>query len=126
MCCRWPGVSLARALELSAALDRQVAGIRDNDGKDASHWEAKVSDHLQPGKRELFIGDPAKGKTLEPQLIDVNGDATIRALLPITDDEKTTLDWMTDNKTETALLLGESPTSITFPEYLMKAIEFIE
>lgn len=120
------GVSLARALELSAALDRHAAGIRDNDGKDASHWEAKVADHLQPGKRELFIGDPTAGKTLEPQLIHVNGDATMRALLPITDDEKATLDWMTDNKTETALLLAESPTSITFPDYLMKAIEFIE
>lgn len=120
------GVSLARALELSAALDRQVAGIRDNDGKAPSHWESKVEGHLQPGRRQLFIGDPAKGKTLEPQLIDVNGDATIRALLPIADDEKTTLDWMTDNKTETALLLAESPTSVTFPEYLMKAIEFVE
>jgi hypothetical protein len=120
------GVSLARALELSAALDRQVAAIRDNDGKQPSHWEAKVAAHLQQGKRQLFIGDPANGKTLEPQLIYVNGDATVRELLPITDDEKTTLDWMTDNKTETALVLAESPTSIAFPDYLNKAIEFVE
>lgn len=120
------GVSLARAFELSAALDRQVAGIRDNDGKNPSHWEAKVAAHLQQGKRELFIGDPANGRTLEPQLIHVNGDATIRGLLPIADEEKATLDWMTEHKTETALLLAESSTAITFPEYLQMAIEFVE
>ena len=120
------GVSLARALELTAALDRQVAGLRDNDGKQPSHWEAKVAAHLQSGKRQLFIGDPSRGNTLEPQLIHVNGDATLRALLPITDDTKTTVDWMTGNKTDTALLLAESETQITFPDYLMNAIEFVE
>lgn len=120
------GVSLARALELSAALDRQVAGIRDNDGKQPSHWEGKVAAYLQPGKRQLFIGDPADGKTLEPQLIHANGDATLRALLPITDDTKTTGEWMTGHKTDAALKIAESETSITFPDYLMKAIEFVE
>ncbi|WP_433612424.1 ATP-dependent nuclease [Prescottella agglutinans] len=120
------GVSLARALELAAALDRRVAGIRDNDEQPPSHWEAKVTDHLQAGKRQLFIGDPSHGKTLEPQLIHVNGDATLRALLSITDDTKTTLEWMTGHKTDTALTLAESETSITFPDYLMKAIEFVQ
>lgn len=120
------GVSLARALELSAALDRQVAGIRDNDGENPNHWEAKVSGHLCPGKRELFIGDPSNGRTLEPQLIHVNGDTTLRGLLPIADEEKATVDWMTDHKTEAALHLAESTTSFTFPDYLMKAIEFVE
>ncbi|MFD7844800.1 ATP-dependent endonuclease [Nocardia sp. NPDC059764] len=120
------GVSLARALELSAALDRRVAGIRDNDGKPPSHWEGKVATNLRAGKRQLFIGEPAHGKTLEPQLIHTNGDATLRELLPITDEGKETVDWMTDHKTESALLLAESSTSITFPDYIMNAIEFVE
>ncbi|NKR80679.1 AAA family ATPase [Rhodococcus hoagii] len=120
------GVSLARALELSAALDRRVAGIRDNDGKQPSHWEKKVDAYLEPGKRQLFIGDPAAGKTLEPQLIHANGDAVLRALLPIKGDEKTTLEWMTGNKTDTALILAEAEASITFPDYLMQAIEFVK
>lgn len=50
----------------------------------------------------------------------------MRALLPITDDTKTTLDWMTGHKTDAALKIVESKTSITFPDYLMKAIEFVE
>lgn len=120
------GVSLGRALELSAALDRKVAGIRDNDDKPAAHWEAKVSAHLQPGKRQLFIGNPDRGRTLEPQLIHANGDETIRALLPITDDSKATADWMNDHKTDAALLLAESETSVAFPDYLSEAIEFFE
>lgn len=122
------GVSLARALELAAALGRRAAGIRDNDGKPASHWEAKVAEHLQTGIRELFIGDPADGKTLEPQLAHVNDDATLRTALGLgnTDDDKATVDWMTENKTEGSLLLAESDTSVTFPDYLQKAIEFVE
>lgn len=120
------GVSLGRALELSAALGRRVAGIRDNDNKPADHWEAKVVAHLQAGLRELFIGDPLNGPTLEPQLIYANGEATVRPLLPITDTTKATVDWMTEHKTESALILAESSTAITFPDYVMKAIEFVE
>lgn len=78
------------------------------------------------GSVKLFIGDPANGNTLEPQLIHENGDIKIRAMLPITDDEKATVDWMTGHKTECALLLAESPTSMEFPDYLMRAIEFVE
>lgn len=120
------GVSLARAFELCAALDRQVVGIRDNDGKDARHWQARVRAHLQPGKRVLLIGDPSKGRTLEPQLLHVNDDADVRALLPIGDETKSTLEWMTDNKTDTALLLAEARSRINYPDYLQQAIEFVE
>lgn len=120
------GVALARALELSAALGRQAAGIRDNDGKASSHWESKVAKYLELGKRQLFVGDPALGATLEPQLIHFNSDATLRALFDIKDATKSTLEWMSDHKTESALLLAESPTAITYPDYLMNAIEFVE
>lgn len=120
------GVSLARALELCAALDRHVAGIRDNDGKDASHWEAKVSSNLVPGKRQLFIGDPNNGRTLEPQLLHVNDEAALRALFGITDIGKTTEEWMKESKTEAALLIAEAPTSIAVPDYLSSAIGFVE
>jgi len=120
------GVSLARALELCAALDRHVAGIRDNDGKAASHWEAKVSSFLAAGKRQLFIGDPANGRTLEPQLLHVNDEAALRTLFGITDETKTTAEWMKESKTEGALLIAEATTSLVVPDYLNNAIEFVE
>lgn len=120
------GVALARALELSAALQRKVAGIRDNDGKPSAHWESKVSQHLEVGKRQLFVGDPAFGATLEPQLLHFNGDATLRAIFGIDDATKTTSEWMKDHKTDGALQLAESVSAITYPDYLMSAIEFVE
>lgn len=122
------GVSLARALELCAALGRQVAGVRDNDGKDSSHWEAKVSTFLEPGKRELFIGDPMNGSTLEPQILQVNDEAAMRALFDITTETKTTAEWMKESKTEAGLLIAEAPNSFVLisPDYISKAIEFIE
>lgn len=85
-----------------------------------------MNQHLEQDKRQLFIGDPARGKTLEPQLLHFNGDSTLRTLFGINDETKDTLEWMTDHKTESALLIAESSSSITFPDYLMNAIEFIE
>lgn len=120
------GVSLARALELAAALGRHVAAIRDNDGKEASHWMAKVANFIEAGRRELFIGDPGSGKTLEPQLIHVNDEAALRSLFGITDDEKTTAEWMKDKKTEAALLIAEAEQSFVMPDYINRAIEFVE
>ncbi|XAS73394.1 AAA family ATPase [Micrococcaceae bacterium Sec5.1] len=120
------GVALGRALELSAVLGRQVAGIRDNDGKPPEHWESKVAQYLKPGIRQLFIGLPTLGRTLEPQLLNANDEATLRALFDIKDSAKTTLEWMTEHKTESALFLAESSSTIKFPDYLMNAIEFVE
>lgn len=120
------GVSLARALEFSAALDRRVAGIRDNDGQPATHWEEKVAEHLQPGKRQLFIGNSSNGNTLEPQLFKVNDETVLRAILSLTDPATSMVDWMTEHKTESALRIAESPDRIVFPDYLMKAIAFVE
>lgn len=122
------GVSLARALELCAALGRHVAAIRDNDGKDASHWQAKVVKHLEPGARELFIGDVSKGHTLEPQIGQVNSDEALRELFGLTDSPKSTVQWMQDSKTEAGLLIAEADDRFVLvaPDYIAKAIEFIE
>jgi putative ATP-dependent endonuclease of OLD family len=120
------GVALGRALELSAAVGRKVAALRDNDGQQPSHWEEKVAAYLDPGMRELFIGNPAHGPTLEPQMLHMNDDAVVRALLPIKDDAKPTLDWMAEHKTESALHLVESNSTLEYPDYLAQAIAFVE
>lgn len=119
------GVALARSLELATALDRKVAALRDNDGQDAVHWAQPLAAFLQAGKRELFTGDKALGPTLEPQLLSVNDDAALRTLLNY-DGKLTTLEWMSSNKTEAALRIAEAATPITYPDYFMKAIEFVE
>lgn len=119
------GVALARSLELCAAIGRRVAALRDNDGKAPAHWEERVKEHLEVGTRQLFIGLPTEGATLEPQVLGVNDDAAVRELLDY-DGPLSTLDWMSSNKTEAALRIAESATGINYPSYISDAIEFVE
>lgn len=118
------GVALGRSLAVCAALGRRVAALRDNDGKTADHWQALYAKYLEDGVRELFIGDPTLGRTLEPQLIHANGEPHLRTALGYTGD-KTVAAYMTDNKTEAALRIAESATAVKFPQYLLDAIEFV-
>lgn len=122
------GVSLARALELAAALDhRAVAAIRDNDGQEPEHWKGPVTEYLADGKRDLFIGAPGLGRTLEPQVINANAanESILRDALGITDKSVDLPTWMQDHKTDAALRLADSGKSIVYPDYLMHAIEFV-
>jgi len=117
------GVALARGLELGAALDRRIGAIRDNDGETASHWEEAVAAYLKPGVRELFIGQPSEGTTLEPQMISANGDEPLRQRMKYTGN-KTTEQWMLDNKTEAALRLTSTDGGLQYPDYIDRAVVF--
>jgi hypothetical protein len=119
------GVSLKRGLQLCAALKRQVAAIRDNDGQPPDHWREPLKDWIEAGVREVFIGDPADGKTLEPQFLKLNDGATLRALFGLTADDEDTGEWMTSHKTEWALKLDESDTAVTYPQYLLDSVDFV-
>ncbi|UGT64412.1 ATP-dependent nuclease [Nocardia asteroides] len=119
------GLAFARGLELCAALDRRVAVVRDNDGKNPDHWRAPLKAWLKSEVREVFIGNPGDGKTLEPQFLNINDEKALRELFEVSDDSKTTLDWMTGNKTEWGLMLAESNLAVKYPQYLMDAIDFI-
>lgn len=119
------GTSGRRALEIANALDKTIAVIRDNDNKDPGHWEAKVSDLLKKGKREMFIGERRLGRSLEDQMISANTKlGTLRAALGITEDEDL-FTYMTGNKTEWAWKLLSSNADVEFPEYIVNAIKFI-
>lgn len=118
------GLSLGRALELTTALNKKVAAIRDNDGIDPTELRSPLEHWLAAGQRELFIGDVDHGSTLEPQIVHSNGEELIRTILEIT--EKADLSkWMEREKTEAALRIAESKMSITPPDYLRQAAEFI-
>ena len=119
------GLAFGRALQLCKALDRQVAVIRDNDNKDPSHWSNKLQYFLKAGSREIYIGEPSGGKTLEPQFLNVNDDTALRSLFEIKDPKKTTVEWMTSKKTEWALKLAESNLEVKYPQYILDAVEFV-
>lgn len=119
------GVSLKRGLQLCAALGRQAAAIRDNDGKPPEHWTTPLAPLLEAGKRQVFIGLPAAGKTLEPQFVAVNNEPALRELLGVPDG-KNTAEWMADRKTEWALKLVEKTDfAATYPPYIVDAVTFV-
>jgi putative ATP-dependent endonuclease of the OLD family len=118
------GVSLKRGLQLCAALNRQAAAIRDNDGKNPEHWVTPLSALLQEGVRQVFIGEPDAGKTLEPQFVAVNDEPALRKLLDVPSD-KDTAEWMEAHKTEWALKLAESDFDANYPQYLVDAVQFV-
>ncbi|HJP68948.1 MAG TPA: AAA family ATPase [Sphingomicrobium sp.] len=119
------GVSLKRGLQLCAALKRQVAAIRDNDGKPPAHWRDPLAAWLEKDVRDVFIGDPSDGRTLEPQFLKANDEAKLRTFFEIKDEDKATVDWMGSHKTDWALKLDESDLTFNYPRYVLDAIDFV-
>lgn len=118
------GLSLARCLELCAALDKTVAALRDNDGVDPMQHRNSVADYLCENKRQLFVGEVRDGKTLEPQLITFNGEDNLRKILDLRRNADL-LTWMTREKTEAAIRIAGSSSRFAAPAYMRKAAEFI-
>ncbi len=118
------GVSLKRGLQLCSALGRQAAGIRDNDGQQPEHWLEPLRPLFKDGVREVFIGSPELGRTLEPQFAKVNDVEALRALFEL-DADKDVEAWMKSNKTDWALKLDVSHLKVDYPQYLLDAVEFV-
>lgn len=118
------GLSLKRCLELVQRLHKRCAGLRDNDGNDPAQLKADLGACVDPACREVFIGEVAKGPTLEPQLIAANDEAGLREVLGVT-DKADLLTWMSNNKTEGAIRIADSDKQLTAPDYVTAAIEFI-
>lgn len=127
------GISGARVLELATALKRPIAVLRDNDRKPPEHWQSLVSEFLESGSRQMFVGAVEDGHTLEPQMADANQallSEFSEAIGYPSDREKTDssiVDWMKDNKTDWAwnLVSGSQTGVLTAPQYILDAAEFI-
>lgn len=113
-----------RALELAHALNKRIAVLRDNDGKEPEYWKSAATAHLEVGRREMFIGSVATGRTLEPQMLSVNSAATLRTVLEL-DSDVDVASYMEDNKTDSAWKIVNSTVSLEWPIYIKEAIEFI-
>ncbi len=117
------GLSLARCFDLASLLDKRCVALRDNDGNDPDDLKTDLNKFLSPS-RDVFIGTIAAGTTLEPQLIHANSEDILRAVLNLT-PRADVLTWMTNNKTEAALRMADSPTTLSAPTYMAGAIESI-
>lgn len=134
------GVSFLRFLEIADKLTLNVTVITDNDG-DIDSLEKKYEDYLGANSKEnikilydkvIDSGDLVIGKrqkkfnynTLEPKVLKAN---SIDILNEIFETDYTDIDdlhkYMKNNKTQCALDIFESESNISFPDYILEAIE---
>lgn len=126
------GTRNRRGLELCAALDRSVTVLRDTDDQTPEYWREKARQWLEPGKREMFVGDPDFGKTLEPQVVNTNiqagsnYEARLHRIVECTEG-KSLEEFMTDDKTGWAWRVASAAESekIKYPTYIIDAIDFV-
>lgn len=120
------GTRNKRALELCHVLNRSVAVLRDPDHQTPDYWKDKADPYLEEGKREMFIGDPSHGKTLEPQIIYANQNSLKNLMEIIQCPENIDLcTFMSENKTEVAWRIAESEEIIKYPRFIEEAIDFM-
>jgi putative ATP-dependent endonuclease of OLD family len=118
------GLTFARALELCARLDREAVALQDNDLRAPAEVRSPVAQFLSAGRRDVFVSDPTKGRTLEPQLLHVNGERRLRQILGLADSVDVTK-WMSRNKTEAALRIFDAEERLTYPDYILQAVAFL-
>jgi hypothetical protein len=118
------GLTFKRALEVCTCLGRQAVALQDNDGQDPREVEAEVAHLLDEPHRVLLVSDPTHGNTLEPQLIAANGESLMRKVLGLSASANVGT-WMKNNKTEAALRILDSRESVSFPDYINKAVSLL-
>lgn len=120
------GLAFKRALSLARALGRRAAVVRDNDGKQRAYWEEWYAEWLEAGKRELFVGEPQLGTTLEPQVVTANGHGAMSTIFDAPEllSDDAVIEWMTKNKTDAALKILESTDPFKAPPYMEAAVDF--
>lgn len=124
------GTRNRRGLELCAALDRNVAVLRDTDKQSPEYWKDKARQWLESGKREMFVGDPDFGATLEPQVAKTNAgndyEMRLRKIVECPENENLE-EFMTGDKTGWAWRVTSAAESdrIKYPTYITDAIEFV-
>ena len=115
------GITFKRALELCMILDREVVALQDNDGTPPSEILNELGEYLA-GNRQMYVGDPKCGYTLEPQLVQANGVDNMRTILGLRPRDNLET-WMRNHKTEGALRILEATQDVVMPRYIQQAIE---
>ena len=134
------GTSFLRFLELATALNKWVVVVTDNDG-DIDALEKKYANYIKDNKKDnikicydkvvdtglLTIGGkPYNYNTLEPKLLKANGNNLdlFNSILKTTFETLEELQkYMKHHKTESALAVFDTNEELTFPEYILEAID---
>lgn len=128
------GTAFVRFLELAKALKIPVAVVTDNDGDPAGLDKKYAAFKDEPLIRicvdpEVDTGTlkakdkPFNYNTLEPKILKANGlDLLNKVLKTNAKSEDDLRLHMRSNKTESALAIFNAPTTITYPDYILRAI----
>lgn len=137
------GTAFLRFLEIAEKLGKRVAVLTDSDGE-IDFLEKKYGDYIGENEKsnikicydkqidtgELKMGElekPFNYNTLEPKLLKANSLKLLNKVLKKNfDDEDGLHKFMNANKTDVALEIFKTSERISFPQYILDAIEFIE
>ena len=124
------GLTFKRFLEVADLIKKPIAVVTDNDGDYKRNISRKYQVFKNSESIEIFADERNELNTLEPQIVDAN-KANLKKLRKILEiDEKgypttdSIVDYMTSNKTDSALSIFNSKKSINYPEYITKVIDW--
>lgn len=130
------GLAFERFLSIAQLIGKKVAIVTDNDGN-PEKLAKKFEPYLPLGNIQAFFDSEAHDEphddypmlrldTLEATLVRSAGRDTLCSLLGRKDEsDHSLIHYMETNKTDTALSIFDSETSIAFPGYITGAIEWI-
>lgn len=130
------GLAFERFLSIAQLIGKKVAIVTDNDGnpeKVAKKFEPYLSlENIQAFFDSETHDEPHDNyptlrlDTLEATLVRSAGRETLCSLLGRKDEsDHSLIRYMETNKTDTALSIFDSETSIAFPDYITRAVEWI-
>lgn len=130
------GLAFERFLSIAQLIGKKVAIVTDNDGN-PEKVAKKFEPYLPLENIQAFFDSKAHDEphddypklrldTLEATLVRSAGREALCSLLGRKDEsDHSLIHYMESNKTDTALSIFDSETSIAFPDYITRAIEWI-
>lgn len=130
------GLAFERFLSIAQLIGKKVAIVTDNDGN-PEKVAKKFGPYLPLENIQAFFDSKAHDEphddypklrldTLEATLVRSAGREALCSLLGRKDEsDHSLIHYMESNKTDTALSIFDSETSIAFPDYITRAIEWI-
>ncbi|PIC83609.1 ATP-dependent endonuclease [Sporosarcina sp. P1] len=121
------GLSFKRYLEIADKLSKNVSIITDNDGDIEKNITKKYGErYLNHPSISINYGIDENYRTLEPQLVKVNGVDFLNKILDVDySTEEALIKYMTSpsKKSECAMQLFDSDEILKIPEYIENAIQ---
>ena len=113
------GLSFKRYLEVGKLLNKKVAVITDNDHNEESDVQRRYQDFIYENSKIFTDKDSQNAYTFEASIFTKNPDY----LKGLFGDQA--LQYMLENKTESALRILENNQKIEVPDYISEAIQWI-